>query len=226
MRDDGSVCSVRCRVQVGETVWAGVACERADDRASCRTGGAEDSHDRFRLTPPVPHSNTRLRRLRATAPLLAVADLFEKSAPCSRNHLRIPGWIYVEDNTVLGLDQQVDGEEPDRQRQLSAGKQRAGRERDLVLARVALEDLAGVQAAVLSTAAGEDLGPASLEECLGALLLAAVALEEAPETEAFLELDTVAFLLRSPLQSATCTLSSIAHGGRNSTVARTFSGLA
>ena len=70
-----------------------------------------------------------------------------------------------------------------------------------MLAGVALEELAGAEPAVAAGAAGgadEAVGPASLQDGLGAHLLAAVALQERRQGEAFLELDLVAFHLITP----------------------------
>ena len=81
-----------------------------------------------------------------------------------------------------------------RQRQLGVLEHGVGGQRDLPLAADALEDLAGVQLAVLVLAAGgaaEALRPARLEHRLGALQLGSVELEEVAQALSFLELDVV-----------------------------------
>ena len=82
---------------------------------------------------------------------------------------------------VLALRQVVDRDEPGGQRQLAALEDRAGRQPDLLLAAVALEDLAGperAEAAVAAGRAGQPLAPAHGEQRLAAGLLGAEALPE------------------------------------------------
>ncbi len=101
-----------------------------------------------------------------------------------------------------------DGKEPGGEREPRAGEERAGGEGDLVLAGVALEELAGAQAAVAAGAAGAATvaaRPARLVDGFGALRLAAVALQEGSQTQAFLELNSIALHYVTPYRSAICT---------------------
>ena len=107
-------------------------------------------------------------------------------APTHRLHqlvLQLPGGVLADAelarqlerrDAVLGLRQQMDCQEPGGEREPRAGEERAGGEGDLVLAGVALEKLAGAQAAVATGSAR----PARLVDGFGALRLAAVALQE------------------------------------------------
>ncbi len=84
-------------------------------------------------------------------------------------------------NAVLRPRDQVDGEEPSAQRELGVVQQRAGRERQLVLAADALEELVGAQLTVpliAAFAAGKALRPACLEQCFLALRLRPVQAQE------------------------------------------------
>src|SRR3954471_23236006 len=82
---------------------------------------------------------------------------------------------------VLALGQVVDGREPGRERQLGVLEHGAGGERELLLAPVALEDLAGLEraeAAVAAGRAGQPLPPAHREQRLAARRLGAEPLPE------------------------------------------------
>ncbi len=94
---------------------------------------------------------------------------------------------------MLGLGVEVEGREPRGPGQLDEGAEGAGGERNLVLAGVALVDLAGAPAAVLAAAGGadKDLGPVRREQRRDAWELRAVARQEGAEAESFLKLDRV-----------------------------------
>ena len=97
-------------------------------------------------------------------------------------------------NAVLGLRQQIDGEEPGGERELGGLEDVAGHQGDLAFAAVALEQAAGVQAAEArgtTDGAVEAVGSADADQCLLALGFGAVAVEEGLEAEAFLKLDLV-----------------------------------
>ena len=98
-------------------------------------------------------------------------------------------------DAALGLGEEVDGKEPNAQRQLGGLEDGAGEQGELALAVVALEGgPAGGEAAEAGAAAAgavEAVGPAGGEEGLLALRLGAVVLEELGQAEAFLELDFV-----------------------------------
>src|SRR3954464_4449099 len=82
---------------------------------------------------------------------------------------------------VLALGQVVDGREPGGERQLGVLEHRPGGERELLLAAVALEHLAGLELAEAAAAAGragQPLPPAHLEQRLAAGLLGPEAFPE------------------------------------------------
>ena len=97
-------------------------------------------------------------------------------------------------DAVLGLAEQVDGQEPSGQGQLGVVEQRAGGERGLMLATDAREDLAPAELAALVVAAvgaAVALGPARGKHGLFALCDSFVASEELRQALAFLKLDPV-----------------------------------
>ena len=80
------------------------------------------------------------------------------------------------------------------QRQLGVLERSASGQRGLMLAAGALEDLAGVQVAVLVIVAGgaaEAVRSACLKQRLGGLLVGSVAVEEVPQALSLLEQDLV-----------------------------------
>ena len=95
-------------------------------------------------------------------------------------HAELAHQVYRGDAVLCPRDQ-VDGEEPSAQRELGVVQQRAGRERQLVLAADALEELAGAQLTVpliAAFAAGKALRPACLEQRFLALRLGPVQAQE------------------------------------------------
>ena len=99
-------------------------------------------------------------------------------------------------DTVLLLRQQEHRQEPGRQGQLGAREQRAGRQRGLVAARVALQQPTALVSdrAVrrgAATRAGKAVGPARRRHRSGALLLGAEAALELWHRQAGLKLDSV-----------------------------------
>ena len=109
-----------------------------------------------------------------------------------------------DETLVLALRQQVERQQPDGQRQLGGGEDRAGDEGGPAVAGMALPELAGADAAVPAEAAlraAEAVRPAGLEDGLLAWPLAAVALQELAQTESLLELHAIAFHLLSPFLS-------------------------
>ena len=95
---------------------------------------------------------------------------------------------------MLTLGEQVDGLEPNRQRQLGVLEDGPRRGAGLVTAVLALEQAPGEAAVPAGPALGakEALAPAGLADGLTALLLGGVGRVELPQREALLKLDILA----------------------------------
>jgi len=97
-------------------------------------------------------------------------------------------------DALLALGEQEDSEEPLGQRELCAVKDRPGGQRRLMVAFVALVNLAEVQRAaggVTACRTHEALGPAQAVQCLLTLLLATVLIQKVSKAEPLLELNYV-----------------------------------
>src|SRR3954470_13158202 len=129
-------------------------------------------------TPPRPLVGGQPPRCQPVARPARLPDLDQPGGALL--HPQPPAQLDRAD-PALALRQVVDGLEPGRERQLGVLEHGAGGERELLLAPVALEDLAGLEraeAAVAAGRAGQPLPPAHREQRLAARRLGAEPLPE------------------------------------------------
>ena len=113
---------------------------------------------------------------------------------------------------VLGLGEQVHREEPGPQGQLRRGQHGAARQRRLVMATMALEEPAALQSTVSTPPAfraDEPIAPSPAKQCLLALFLGSVLIEERRQTVTTLELHRIATHRKTPGLSESSSMQSL-----------------